>query len=695
MKSIHSVCAIIYFLSLSLTLICDATIEINAFTEAVLQQSKAAEIASFMDASIDPCDDFYEFACARYGIINPTNNVKSTGFLDHVYDGFQRKVKRLLNSPPDAQNTPEDLQVKMFYNSCLRLEKVESTYQKKLRQIINEFGTMPVLEGDAWHASSFDWLETIARIAHRYGIIIIIGAVVDINDVDNKNNVVILIGQEMYLESRSIYLDNEAANYRKTYTDKIARNLQRWLGLSKDLADVTAKEILSFEVQLARGMIDENEGKTLKERTHITTVADMQRAYAPILDIERLVNVSLGEQVTDSIQEYDVQFQQNLCKVMHETPKRIVANYIYYYLISEFGLEPVQEMRKRQEQCMGVTTKYFASNLDNMVYRYYNNSKAARDIDLMWNNLKLTFEQTLKHDPLLRWMQAETRQLALEKLKAMTLKVNSYSVKELAEEFIGLEMQEEDVLENLRRIQIQIARLMRKKLHEPAKSFQAGEELTFTPANILVENSITVPVSLLQSYYLWADAYPRALMFGTLAAFIGHELMHSFDDQGRSFDLHGNILKDWWDERSNQEFEERKQCFTKQYSQYIYNGKHLPITAAQAENIADNGGVRLAFTAYRNWLNATERSPEAHKLMAKEQLTTLNYTPLQLFFISYAQLWCNELSANLTDWVVATDQHVPGKFRVIGPLANLDEFAKEFQCARNTRMNPVTKCKLY
>ncbi|XP_033150112.1 neprilysin-21-like [Drosophila busckii] len=632
--------------------LCEAAIELNAHSEAIIQLSKAAEIASFMNDSIDPCDDFYEFACARYGTINPTNNVIFTGLMETVSKGFRRKVKQLLNSPPDAKNTPEDLQVKMFYNSCLRLEQLDSTYPNKLRQIIDEFGFMPVLQGDAWQASSFDWLDTVARISHRYGIIIIIGVEVGMNVFDNKKNVMYLGGQQMALKSRSIYLDEETANYRKIYASKIAQNLHSWLGVSKELAQETANEILNFEVQLAEGMVDENEGKPLQDLAGLTTVAHMQRAYAPILDIERLVNISLGEQVTQSIYEYNAPFQQNLYKVMNETPKRIVANYIFYYLINEFGLEPVQKMNKRQSECIDLTTKFFASNLDNMVYRYYNNSKSARDIDLMWNNLKLTFEQTLKHDPLLRWMQSKTRQQAVKKLKAMTLKINTYSVEELAEEFIGLEFQEEDLLENLRRIKIQAAGLMRKKLHEPAKPLQAGEKLSYTPANILVENSIRVPVSLLQSYYLWADSYPQAsVMSGST-----------------EFEHASNLLL--------------------QYRSYI--DKRVKSSARQLRN-------RRTYVnnAYRNWLNATERNSEAQKLMAKEKLPTLNYTPLQLFFISYAQLWCNELKPNLRNWMLAIDQHVPGKFRVIGPLSNFDEFAKEFQCAPDTPMNPVTKCQVY
>jgi len=178
-------------------------------------------------------------------------------------------------------------------------------------------------------------------------------------------------------------------------------------------------------------------------------------------------------------------------------------------------------------------------------------------------------------------------------------------------------------------------------------------------------------------------------MFGTLASLIGHELIHGFDDSGRKFDAKGNS-NDWWDERSSNNFLKRRECFTKQYGRYVYDGIQLKESTSQSENIADNGGMRLAYTAYQKWYES-----QTKKDLAKETLPNLRYTAKQLFFISFAQIWCNDVHPKVKALQVSVDQHMPGKFRIIGPLSNFDEFSKEFNCPSGSPMNPREKCVLY
>jgi len=168
-----------------------------------------------------------------------------------------------------------------------------------------------------------------------------------------------------------------------------------------------------------------------------------------------------------------------------------------------------------------------------------------------------------------------------------------------------MHLQNENYISNLKNLFKVKALRARQLLNQPAKPLEAAEILSFTPANLLVENLIKVPVALLQPYYLWASSYPKAIKFGAFASLIGHELIHGFDSSGRMFDAIGNI-NDWWDEESTANFLTRKQCFVDQYSKYSYNGLLLPASTDQSENIADNGGLRLAYTAYRRWQDAQE-----------------------------------------------------------------------------------------
>ncbi|KAL7727476.1 hypothetical protein ACLKA6_017590 [Drosophila palustris] len=614
------------------------------YIDGVKRQAKAAEIKSFMNENIDPCTNFYEFACGKWARINKANgNHLTTGVFERLSDALERKMRQTLNKEDKEQDTPEDKQVRDFYKSCIRVTSIDEEYRNELKSLIEMFGTMPVLEGENWNDSDFDWLNTTAHISLHYGLNIILGTEVLKDLVDNKVNVVYIEEQDFPLESRSMYLDDKTDDYRKLYAEIMASKLIAYLDVEEKLALKTARELMNLEVQLANGLLSESDDVPLIEIAIHTTLEEMQRKYAPTINVKHLVDISA----------------------------------------------------KREENCLTETKRYFSKNLDNMIYRRYNNNEATiSDVELIWSELKDTFKMKLQSDRSLNWITNRTRDVAIKKLAAMKLQINSYADEDLSEDFKGIHLQDENYIDNLKNVLRVGASMARELLHKPAKPLEAGEVLSFTPANILMENMIKVPVALLQPYYLWASSYPNAIKFGTLASLIGHELIHGFDSQGRRFDAIGNI-NDWWDDESTVNFENRKQCFMDQYSRYSYNGLLLPASNEQSENIADNGGIRLAFTAYRRWVDTQESSGIDVNVAGREQLPTLNYTNMQLFFISYAQIWCNDVDRGYRNLQVATDQHVPGQYRVIGPLSNFAEFAKEFHCEPGTRMNPATKCQLY
>ncbi|XP_022209445.2 neprilysin-4-like [Drosophila obscura] len=670
--------------------------EDTPYMRQLLRYAKAAEMKSFMNEKADPCTDFYAFACGNWSRINSALSLNkfTTGLFETLTKALNRKLVLILTSEPSANDTREDIQVKHFYESCTRLDELQDTYAQKLKNLIAEFGSMPVLEGSSWQEADFDWLETTARMDYRYGVGSIISIEVTKDFANNHLNRVYVGHQEFPLESRSMYVDNRTLTYRLALRDRMQSTMERFLGVEKKLAKATAQELLDFEVDLAHGLADESDGMDIASMAELLTVSEMHRRYAPTLDIERFVLVSMGEKITDQVYEYNSEYQRNLVQVILRTPKRVVANYIFYSMIKDFAVSAAKTAEGKKEMCIGLTKKSFAKNLDNMIYRSYKNEVTAREVEHMWSQLKSTFNETLRSSQLLDWIDRPIREKAIIKLEAMTMQVNSYADHNFTAEFEGLNLQSADYVENMRQASLLGVKQMRAELHQPAKPLEAGELLSYTPANILVENAIKIPVALLQPFYLWANAYPSAVMFGSLAVLIGHELIHGFDDSGRKFDARGQF-HDWWDQTSANNFLDRQTCFTKQYGGYVYDGIPLKKSISQSENIADNGGVRLAYTAYRKWYDALESRPNSGEELLRETLPTMDYNSKQLFFISYAQVWCNDAHPRVKGIQVSTDQHVPGKFRVIGPLSNFDEFSEEFNCPVASPMNPREKCMLY
>ncbi|XP_065372150.1 neprilysin-4 [Calliphora vicina] len=658
-----------------------------------IRYAKVAEMHNYINTSADPCENFYDFACGNWQKINPANSQEhiTTGFFETMIKALDRKIAIMLRKAEEWDNDI-DKKVKNFYESCTRLGVLKNMYKSKIEEIASEFGQVPALTGDQWQEDEFDWIEVIGKIAYKYGSSIILGY--DIMG-DFRNNSVnrIYVGHPDFpLESKSMYVNDENAVYRRSYQNHISGDLQLFWGLNKEKSDVVAKQILEVEVALASGIADEKMGLQLDELTSLTTLSELQTKYKSQLDFVKLLNISLGTlpSLTDPLYEMFSEYQLNLIQIIEDTPKEHLANYIYYTLLKEFMLRMPKRKDELESKCISTTKKYFAKNLDNMVYRKYNTNQTEQDVKLMWDEIKFNFKNLLQSQQL-DWISEKTRKYAEEKLEAMKLEINSYANENFTEEFGELVMNKHDYIENLKNILMLNAKNGRKALYEPPKPLEAGELLSYTPANIIVENRIKVPVSLLQPYYLWSTFYPHALKFGTLGTLISHELIHGFDDTGRTFDKAGNNIE-WWDDKSTEAFNERSKCFVNQYKQYIYGGKPLPEMASQSENIADNGGLHLAYEAYLYW---HEHAVRNNQPMLYETLPRLNYTSKQLFFISYAQLWCSDAHPAVRSLQTAIDSHVPGKFRVIGPLSNFKEFSKEFNCPSGSGMNPVDKCFIY
>ena len=167
---------------------------------------------------------------------------------------------------------------------------------------------------------------------------------------------------------------------------------------------------------------------------------------------------------------------------------------------------------------------------------------------------------------------------------------------------------------------------------------------------------------------------------------IGHEITHGFDDQGRQYDKDGNAIP-WWSEETIGKFTDQAQCYIDQYDGYkvpeledvLDEDAHVNGKTTLGENIADNGGLHEAFSAY---LKSVEANGAEGPLPGLQQ-----YTPEQMFFISYSQVWCEKKTLGALLSQILSDPHSPGKFRVWGPLSNSPEFVKAFNCPADSNMN--------
>ncbi|XP_019894892.2 neprilysin-4-like [Musca domestica] len=650
--------------------------------EKSIRLEKSEEIKKIIDETIDPCRDFYNFACGNWKRLNQADeNEPRKSRLLNVNKEFEVKLGEMLEGCNKEELNDNENKVVDFYESCLLSDRdwKREDNRNRLREITMEFGKMPVVEGERWSGDDFDWWQAIAKIVHRYGINIIFGYEVISNPKNVSINTLVLKHQKFEFPM-ALYGNYALGNLWKKYHIKVSENLQDYFGLDAKLANQTAKDILDFESKLAKGGAHNRYGPD--EYWSETTVSKLQRKYMPYLDLKQYFNLAFETIPDEIIIEQNEAYQHNMIEVIKSTPKKIVANYIFYNLINHFG--------SMKSSCITETRKHFRNLLENMWYRRNNLQEIEKSVSNMFEDLLSVFNRTLISKAY-KWINPRVRRYSTEKLNVLAINIYNYKNVNFTEEYGDLILEPNDFIGNLKRIYSHKTARNRGKFNQLSSPYYDSENMPLGPKYIRRENRILIPLAVLQPHLFRSTLYPLAVNFGQLGFHIAHAIVHAFDDEARYADKYGNEV-DWWDHRSTVFFNDRTDCFRQQYRQYSFAGHPWPDSVVQSENIADNGGIRLAYQTYKTWYEYTFR-PQNN--LDQEQLPDLKYKNKKLFFISYAQTLCSNIHPDYFPIVLDEEYCPPESIRVTASLSNLEEFSQVFQCRKGSIMNPQDKCKLY
>ncbi|KAK7094139.1 hypothetical protein V1264_007804 [Littorina saxatilis] len=344
---------------------------------------------------------------------------------------------------------------------------------------------------------------------------------------------------------------------------------------------------------------------------------------------------------------------------------------------------------ERWKECVTTTDSKFPQESSRLYVDNKFSQQAKQRVESMIQDLIATFKEMLHESD---WMSESTKRAAIEKADAIIPKIgypeeimNDTALNEktamlnlTADGYFHnhLEVFREQRLKNLRKIRKPVDR---SEWYVSAATVNAFyNKLT---------NEIIFPAGILHRPF-FSDQFLDALNYGGIGFVIGHEITHGFDDSGRGFDKDGN-LHQWWLPEDLSRFRERMQFMVDQYSNYTEPTLGLKLNGRLTigEDIADNGGLKEAFRAYRKMIS--KRGYDEPKL------PVLGYTPNQLFFISAAQAWCGNQRDKVKLIYLQTDFHSPMRFRVIGPFQNNPDFAEAFNCPSGSYMNPAVKYRVW
>lgn len=300
--------------------------------------------------------------------------------------------------------------------------------------------------------------------------------------------------------------------------------------------------------------------------------------------------------------------------------------------------------------------------------------------------IKKAFIGNLPH---VKWMDEETKAQALKKVSS-TFDMIGYptwveDLETLDKYYENLTIGPANSFENY----LEARRFFHNKSMNRRGKTINRKEWHMTPADVNAyynspNNYIAFPLGILQRPFFDPD-FPQSVNYGAVGVVMGHELTHGFDDRGRLFDEHGNLAS-WWNNQSIEAFQQHTFCMVDQYGHFSVAGMKVNGKQTLSENIADNGGLKLAYSAYQSWVQMNGR---------ELKLPGLDFTPEQLFFLGFAQVWCSASSDGHIQHALLTDAHSPERVRVLAAVSNSEEFAAAFQCPVNSTMNPVHKCQVW
>jgi len=644
----------------------------------------------YMDRSVSPKEDFYKFADGNWVKQNPVPPDKSrwasftelaerNWFLIHdILDKAEADT-----TAPAASPTRE---VGDFFASAMDTNRIE------------KLGFKPI----APSLKRIDRLKTTAELfplladfhLHGFG-----GMFAGGFGPDDKNSSIYalqLAQGGLSLPDRDYYLKDSFADTRAKYREHVAKMFEL-LGEKPADAAAHAGTVLDLETELAKASRTRTELRDPNKNYNKFTTAELiatnpaipWKAYFAALDLTdpsyEIVGqpeffTALNRLVQDRpLSDWKVYLRWRVLHASAPYLHRAVGDETFAF----FGkvLSGQQEQEPRWKRSAHVIDHSIGEALGELyVQKYFPPEARQRMIELV-DNLKAVFRDRLDHVP---WMADATRARALAKFDRFTQKIgypgkfrDYSSVKIARDDYLG-NASRADAFEAHREIARVGKAVDRTEWHMTPETVNAY----FSPN----ENEIVFPAGILQPPFFSMDA-DDAVNYGAIGVVIGHEMTHGYDDEGRKYDADGN-LNDWWTDADGKDFDARAQKVVDEYNGFeVLPGVHVNGKLTLGENLADLGGVNIAYDALERLL---AKDPSKRK-------TIDGFTPEQRFFISFAQVWRTNIREAEARRLVTVDPHSPGRFRAVGPLFNVQAFYDAFDIKQGDPMwhPPEQRAKIW
>jgi putative endopeptidase len=632
---------------------------------------------SNMDLSVKPGDNFYQYANGNWIKNNPVPASKTRwGSFDVLREESSKRLQTLLEDA--AKNTGKDRKTQMigdFYASGMDSAAIEAKGYEPIKPILEKLNNI---------SNAQDVLTSIAILrTEGYG-----GALFGMfigPDRKNVSKYIPSLGQGgTSLPDRDYYLKDDARGTMilNAYKNHL-KKMFMLVGEDDATATTSAAAVVKLETELARAQYSRVEMRDPYKTYNKFFIDDLTKQTPTINWRQQLAMMKVTG--VDTVLVGNPSFMKKIESLLKETPIADWKSYLRWNIIksaapylsdafvkANFELTRVQTGQKIQTPRWQRMSSLLDGSLGDLVgqlyvEKYFKPEAKARMLELV-NNLQATFGDRIKR---LDWMSDETKPKALEKLNAFAKKI-AYPDKWKTYE--GVTIDRNDFIGNVRSVGVWGYNYMISRLGKPVDRTEMGMtpptiNASYSPSN----NDLTFPAGILQFPFFDFGA-DDAVNYGGIGAVIGHEMTHGFDDQGRQYDAVGN-LNDWWAKADGDKFKTKANEVVEQYNAFtVLDTVHVNGKLTLGENLADLGGLNIAYEAFTK----TKQFKEGKKIDG--------LTPTQRFFLSWAQVWRNNITPENAAQLILTDPHSPGVHRGNGPIVNMDAWYGAFNIKPTDKM---------